>query len=129
MMNEIQTNIATNSGFSTEMQYWQNLSLKIKAKIAINTIEQIYRFFLQKNKEKIDTLVEEERKREEEEAARNHDLEQAQKVKVKLSLAEKIQKTALNTGIRFNIVDNLGFDNASLSMFQDAQKTGLNADE
>ena len=35
----------------------------------------------------------------------------------KLSLAEKITKTALNTGIRFNIIDNLGFDNASLQMF------------
>ena len=35
----------------------------------------------------------------------------------KISLAEKIQKTALNTGIRFNIIDNLGFDNASLAMF------------
>ena len=41
---------------------------------------------------------------------------------VKFSLAEKIKKTALNTGIRFNIVDNYGFDNASMQMFQDAQK-------
>ena len=36
--------------------------------------------------------------------------------KVKLSLAEKIKKTALNTGIRFNIVDKAGFDNSSLTM-------------
>jgi len=49
--------------------------------------------------------------------------------KIKLTLAEKIKKTALNTGIRFNIVDNMGFDNASLQMFQEAQKQGLNADE
>ena len=48
---------------------------------------------------------------------------------MKLSLAEKIKKTALNTGIRFNIVDNYGFDNASIQMFQDAQKQGMNADE
>jgi len=51
------------------------------------------------------------------------------KTYVKLSLAEKIKKTALNTGIRFNIVDNYGFDNASIQMFQDAQKQGMNADE
>jgi len=38
-------------------------------------------------------------------------------IKVVLSLAEKIKKTALNTGIRFNIVDHLGYDNASLAMF------------
>ena len=48
---------------------------------------------------------------------------------VKLSLQEKIKKTALNTGIRFNIVDNYGFDNASMQMFQEAQKQGMNADE
>lgn len=51
------------------------------------------------------------------------------KTVVKLSLADKIKKTALNTGIRFNIVDNYGFDNSSLQMFQDAQKHGMNQDE
>ena len=50
-------------------------------------------------------------------------------VKVVLSLAEKIKKTALNTGIRFNIVDSDGFDNSSIAMFQEAQKQGLSPDE
>jgi len=44
-------------------------------------------------------------------------------------LAEKINKTALNSGIRFNIVDDLGFDNASLKLFQEVQKQGLQQDE
>jgi hypothetical protein len=35
----------------------------------------------------------------------------------KLTLAEEITKTQLNTGIRFNIVDDYGYDNASLVMF------------
>ena len=47
----------------------------------------------------------------------------------KLSRAEEVEKTQLNTKIRFNIIDHLGFDNASLAMYQDAQKQGLNADE
>ena len=47
----------------------------------------------------------------------------------KLSRAEEVEKTQLNTKIRFNIIDHLGFDNASLIMYQDAQKQGLNADE
>ena len=44
-------------------------------------------------------------------------------------MAEKINKTALNSGIRFNIVDDLGFDNASLKLFQEVQKQGLQQDE
>ena len=64
MLSEIKLNLSSNSGFTTEMQYWQNLSLKIKAKIAINKIESIYELFLQRNKEKIDLLVQEEEKKE-----------------------------------------------------------------
>ena len=70
-----------------------------------------------KNKEQIDVMLEEKRKHEEEQASKNDLADRTMRAKVKLSLAEKIEKTALNTGIRFNIVDNLGFDNASLSMF------------
>ena len=35
----------------------------------------------------------------------------------KLSRAEQVEKTQLNTKIRFNIIDHLGFDNASLEMY------------
>lgn len=38
---------------------------------------------------------------------------------VKQTLAEKIKKTELNTGIRFNIVDGMGFDNASINMLNE----------
>mmetsp|Transcript_41934 Transcript_41934/g.30196 ORF Transcript_41934/g.30196 Transcript_41934/m.30196 type:complete len:87 (+) Transcript_41934:1324-1584(+) len=44
-------------------------------------------------------------------------------------MAERIRKTVLNTGIRFDITDKLGFDNASLSMYQDVQSRGLETDE
>jgi hypothetical protein len=44
-------------------------------------------------------------------------------------LVEKIKKTALNTGIRFNIVDAMGFDNASINLFNEVQKQGLGQDE
>ena len=44
-------------------------------------------------------------------------------------MAEKIRKTALNTGIRFNIVDGAGFDNSSLNLFNEVQKQGLKEDE
>jgi Cactus-binding C-terminus of cactin protein len=48
---------------------------------------------------------------------------------IKQTLAEKIKKTALNTGIRFNIVDGNGYDNASLAMFNEVQQQGLKEDE
>lgn len=35
----------------------------------------------------------------------------------------------MNTGIRFNIVDHLGYDNSSLAMLQEIQKEGLSPDE
>ena len=44
-------------------------------------------------------------------------------------MVEKIKKTALNTGIRFNIVDAMGFDNASINLFNEVQKQGLGQDE
>ena len=40
-----------------------------------------------------------------------------QTVVVKPSIAEQVVKTQLNTKIRFNIIDHLGFDNASLAMY------------
>jgi hypothetical protein len=35
---------------------------------------------------------------------------------ISASVAEKINRTAKNTGVRFNIVDSLGFEASSLSM-------------
>jgi len=73
-----------------------------------------------KNRTQIEALLNDKTRQEQEEAEKNAASDRILKARVKPSLAEKIEKTALNTGIRFNIVDNLGFDNASLHMFQDA---------
>ena len=62
----------------------------------------------------------EKRAKELQEETKNAQAGRFRKTLVKLSLQEKIKKTALNTGIRFNIVDNYGFDNASMQMLQDA---------
>ena len=35
---------------------------------------------------------------------------------ISASVAEKINRTAKNTGVRFNIVDSMGFEASSLSM-------------
>lgn len=117
MLQEILLNIASNSSFSTEIKYWQNLCQKIKQKIAVNKIEALYEMFVKRNKQQIDKMIQAQKQLEQEETAKREALDKTLKAKVKLSLAEKIKKTALNTGIRFNIMDNLGFDNASLSMF------------
>ena len=90
--------------------------------MAVKKIESIYRLFLKKNNAKIEQIKEEKRARDAQEETKGAADAKFRKTFVKLSLAEKIKKTALNTGIRFNIVDNYGFDNASMQMFQDAQK-------
>jgi hypothetical protein len=69
-----------------------------------------------------------EQKRKTEEESKNALLERPA-IKVVPSLVEKIKKTALNTGIRFNIVDPLGFDNSSIAMLHEIQKEGLSPDE
>ena len=80
--------------------------------------------FVMRNKEKIKKIVglaaTEESKNESKEPMM---------AQIKPSRVEQVEKTQLNTKIRFNIVDQMGFDNASLAMYQDAQKQGLNADE
>ena len=59
-------------------------------------------------------MLEEKKVREQQEESKEVGPSRLKRTLVKLTLAEKIKKTALNTGIRFNIVDNYGFDNASI---------------
>ena len=40
------------------MQFWQNLSLKVRQKLAVNRIERLYDLFVMRNKEKIKKIVE-----------------------------------------------------------------------
>lgn len=127
-LDEIRDNISSNASFASELQYWQTLSRKVRQKIATKQIEGIYKLFLRKNKERIEQELADQKAREELEENKGAQ-NRIRKTLVRLSLAEKIKKTALNTGIRFNIVDNYGFDNASIQMFQEAQKQGMNADE
>ena len=82
--------------------------------MAVKSIESIYKLFLRKNGEKLEQMQAEKRARELQEEAKGEVTGRLRRTVVKLSLADKIKKTALNTGIRFNIVDNYGFDNASL---------------
>ena len=44
-------------------------------------------------------------------------------------MADKINRTAKNTGVRFNIVDSMGFEASSLSMLAEMQKQGFQEDE
>lgn len=82
--------------------------------MAVKKIEGIYRLFFKKNKTKILQILAKQKERDEQEEHKGAGSGRTQKTFVKLSLAEKIKKTALNTGIRFNIIDNYGFDNASI---------------
>jgi hypothetical protein len=67
------------------------------------------------------------------ELQRIKDYEQKKKIEEitmkKLTPAERMQKTALNTGIRFDITDSKGFDNSSLSMLDELKSKGLASDE
>ena len=117
---EIRDNISSNASFAAELQYWQSLSRKVRHKIAVKKIEAIYRLFLKKNAACIEQIKADKRAKELQEESKQAAAGRFRKTFVKLSLQEKIKKTALNTGIRFNIVDNYGFDNASMQMFQDA---------
>ena len=100
----------------------------MRTEIAVKQINEIYDAFLAANEQRINALKEEQLLLQREEESKSAAGGRAP-IKVVLSLAEKIKKTALNTGIRFNIVDHLGYDNASLAMFQEAQKQGLSPDE
>ena len=53
MVKDIRENLAADSGFASELQFWQNLSQKVRQRIAINKIERLYDQFVEKNKEKI----------------------------------------------------------------------------
>ena len=128
-LDEISDNIASNASFAAELSYWQGLSRKVRHKVAVKKIEALYRLFVKKNKANIERIREIKRAQQLQEESKGLGSSRVRKTIVKLNLAEKIKKTALNTGIRFNIVDNYGFDNASMQMFQDAQKQGMNADE
>ena len=114
---EIRDNMASNASFAAELMYWQSLSRKVRQKIAIKQIEAIYRLFLKKNADCIEQIKADKRAKELLEETKSAHANRFRKTLVKLSLQEKIKKTALNTGIRFNIVDNYGFDNASMQMF------------
>jgi len=48
-LNEIRDNMASNASFSSEMQYWQNVSRKVRSKMAVKKILGIYRLFFKKN--------------------------------------------------------------------------------
>ena len=114
LLSEIQENVASQASFASELSYWQGLSRKVRHKMAVKSIESIYKLFLRKNGEKLEQMQAEKRARELQEEAKGEVSGRLRRTVVKLSLADKIKKTALNTGIRFNIVDNYGFDNASL---------------
>lgn len=58
MIKEIKENIAADSSFASELQFWQNLSLKVRQKLAVNRIERLYDLFVMRNKEKIKKIVE-----------------------------------------------------------------------
>lgn len=45
-----------------------------------------------------------------------------------LTPAERVKKTALNTLVRFDI-DQMGFDNSSLSMYEEIKRKGVGQDE
>ena len=57
MIKEIKENIAADSSFASELQFWQNLSLKVRQKLAVNRIERLYDQFIAKNKEKIAKII------------------------------------------------------------------------
>lgn len=81
--------------------------------MATKQVEDVYKLFLRKNKTRLIQLKEEKRIQRLQEEAKGEASGRLRRTYVKLSLTDKIKKTALNTGIRFNIVDNYGFDNAS----------------
>jgi 5'(3')-deoxyribonucleotidase len=118
LIGEIEHGVATNTSFVTELAFWRSLKIKVTYKLAVKQITNIYNAFLKSNGAKIDKAIAEMKKND---STKEEELKQSeadkQPVKVILSFAEKIKKTAINTGIRFNIVDNLGFDNSSLAMF------------
>lgn len=125
MQQQLAHNLKTNQSFASEFKFWQSLGFKIRYKMAVRQVLEIYDAYLKTNESLVDLMIAEQAQKQKEEESKSD----KRPVKIILSLAEKIKKTALNTGIRFNIVDNLGFDNSSLAMFQDAQKQGLNPDE
>ena len=57
MVRDIRENIAADSSFASELQFWQNLSQRVRQKIAINKIERLYDQFVEKNKDKISQKI------------------------------------------------------------------------
>lgn len=57
LQEEVELNLAQDRSFVADMQYWQNLLVKIKVKIGEEQILQIYSQFVQNNKEMIDTQI------------------------------------------------------------------------
>ena len=53
MVKEIRENLAADSSFASELQFWQNLSQKVRQRIAINKIERLYDQFVDKNRDNI----------------------------------------------------------------------------
>jgi len=132
MQGEIRTNIVTNQAFASDLHYWQSLLQKVRTRQAVQQIEMIYDAYVKDNGPQIDQMIVQAKITEAAKVINQDEFKdpmpmmpsmpsadpakapEAQQVERKVSLAEKITKTALNTGIRFNIIDNLGFDNASL---------------
>ena len=84
----------------------------MRQKLAVNRIERLYNSFVMKNKEKIQKIIGSGPKEEV-----KNDNGESFKAEIKPSPAELVEKTPLNTMIRFNVVDPLGFDDASLAMY------------
>lgn len=112
----ISESLQVNPQYARDFQYWSTLKQQARARYIKLKVTCIYEQCLCDRESQVKQVIQTEQPK-------------VLTSVVKQTLAEKIKKTALNTGIRFNIVDSHGFDNSSVQMISEIQKQGLAEDE